>query len=175
MTRPLDGAGQMSPVRGGRRNQSVVDDLFVMPMDVSVSKAKNRGVGISPTFCAIASMAVCWCGCAPVGDRFQPARRGIAAGHFRPAPRQDAMAADLPAPVAKLIQKALFTSRKPAADANSPRAGGVHGRMVIRAGATPIAVKGGKTLGGGRHAERHFDGGQVGGVGTSGGWLNRLQ
>ncbi len=145
MTRPLDGAGQMSPVRVGRRNQSVVDDLFVMPMEASVSKAKNRS---DWDFTHV--LRDCLNGGVLVVDArrkvtgFNPRAEELLQGIS--GPLRGKTAADLPAPVAKLIQKAL-TSRKPAAGREFTLPGGVHGRMVIRAGATPIAVKGAKPSG----------------------------
>lgn len=139
--RPL-GAGQMSPVRAGRRNQSVVDDLFVMPMEASVSNAKNPS---DWDFTHV--LRDCLNGGMLVVDTrgkvtgFNPRAETLLQG-----PLHGKKAADLPGPVAKLIQKAL-TSRKPVAGREFVMKGGVHGQMVIRASATPIAVKGAKPSG----------------------------
>jgi signal transduction histidine kinase len=141
-TRLLDGVGQISPVRGGRRNQSVVDDLLVMPMDVSVSKAEH---GNDWDFTHV--LRDCLNGGVLVVDA-----RGKVTGFnprveaLLPGPLRGKTAADLPAPIAKLIQKVL-ASRKPVTGREFALPGGVHGHLVVRASATPMAVKGGKPSG----------------------------
>lgn len=66
--------------------------------------------------------------------------------HGVSGPLRGKAAADLPAPVARLIQKAL-SARKPVSGREFTLPGGDHGHLVVRAGATPIAGRGGKPSG----------------------------
>ena len=145
------GANKLAPVRNCRSGavggiSLWFDELFhIMPMDVSVLTAEGRSdwdfTNVLHDCLNGAVLAVDEHGKVTGLNPRAEALLGLKAGR-----NQGKSMEELPAPVVKLIEETL-SSGKPVASREFTLPGGAHGQLTLRASATPIGSKAGKTSG----------------------------
>jgi PAS domain S-box-containing protein len=145
------GANKLAPVRYGRSGavggiSQWFDELFhFMPMDVSALTTEGRSdwdfTNVLRDCLNGAVLAVDEHGKVTGLNPRAEALLGLKAGRL-----QGKSMEELPAPVVKLIEETL-SSGKPVANREFTLSGGAHGQLTLRASATPIGSKAGKTSG----------------------------